>query len=67
MAGYLLQTEYAKVSAPLVKLTRMNVQFAWGQTEQEAFDSLNNFLVSNKVMAQPATSKPFKLCTDVCD
>lgn len=69
MAGYYRQCVpgFAKIAAPLVKLTRKNVRFAWGQMEQEAFDTLKKLLVSSKVMALPDTSKPFKLYTDACD
>ena len=69
MAGYYRQCvpQFAKVAAPLVRLTKKQARFSWGQEQQEAFDVLKELLVSSQVMAHPDTSKPYKLYTDACD
>jgi len=69
MTGYyrLCMSHYAHISEPLVALTRKNARFTWGVKEQEAFDSLKNLLVSDKVIAHPQVDKPYKLYTDACD
>lgn len=69
MTGYYRQCiqDYARIAAPLVKLTKKNTRFQWGLEEKEAFDTLKELLVSSEVMAHPDTSEPYKLYTDACD
>ena len=67
--GYYRQCihDYARVAAPLVKLTKKNTRLRWGVEESKAFDTLKGLLVSSKVMAHPDTSQHFKPYTDACD
>ena len=69
MTGYYRQCikDYAKISEPLVHLTKKNVRFEWTDKQQTAFDLLKNALVSDHVMAHPQTDKPYLLYTDACD
>ena len=69
MAGYYRQCvpQFAKVAAPLVRLTKKHARFTWGPEQQKSFETLKELLVSSRVMAHPDTSKPYKLYTDACD
>ena len=69
MVNYYAKTipGYARVSEPLVKLTRKNQPFVWGPDQQQAFDNLKQLLMSNEVMAYPCTDRPYKLYTDASD
>ena len=58
---------YARVSEPLVKLTRKNQPFEWGLDQEQAFQSLKQLLMSEEVMAYPRTDRPYKLYTDASD
>ena len=69
MTGYYRQCiqDYAKISEPLVYLTKKNVRFEWTDKQQHAFDALKQALVSDHVMAHPQTDQPYLLYTDACD
>jgi transposase InsO family protein len=66
MAGYYRQTvkDFARITEPLVKLTRKHARFEWGDPQQRAFEAVKSALTSNEVMAYPQVNKPFKLFTD---
>ena len=44
-------------------LTRKNQEFAWGQTQQDAFDCLKQKLSTTPVLAFPNFGLPFILTT----
>ena len=69
MTGYYRQcmAGYAKISEPLVALTRKANPFVWGASEQTAFDDLKLVLMSEHVMAHPRVGVPYKLYTDACN
>lgn len=69
MSGYYRTCirDYARVTEPLVELTRKNVRFRWEDRHQEAFNTLKQALVSEQVMAHPRVDKPYLLYTDACD
>ena len=69
MTGYYRQCipNYAHVANPLVKLTHKHARFVWGRVEHEAWETLRDLLVSDRVMAYPQLNKPYKLYTDACD
>ena len=69
MTGYYRQCiqDYAKISQPLVHLTKKNVRFEWKEPQQTAFEQLKQALVSDHVMAHPRTDQPYFLYTDACD
>ncbi len=58
---------FAAIAEPLYQLTRKNVAWHWGESQQSAFESLKSALVTSPVMAYPNTSKPYILYTDACD
>uniref|UniRef100_A0A914YI82 RNA-directed DNA polymerase n=1 Tax=Panagrolaimus superbus TaxID=310955 RepID=A0A914YI82_9BILA len=63
---------FAKIAAPLIKLTRKNTSFQWNDEEQQSFDQLKESLVKAPVLSQPdyesaiEGSKPFVVWTDAC-
>uniref|UniRef100_A0A914YC62 RNA-directed DNA polymerase n=1 Tax=Panagrolaimus superbus TaxID=310955 RepID=A0A914YC62_9BILA len=63
---------FAKIAAPLIKLTRKNIAFQWNDEEQQSFDQLKESLVKAPVLSQPdyesaiEGSKPFVVWTDAC-
>ena len=52
------------LAKPLTVLTRKNQEFAWGQTQQDAFDCLKQKLSTTPVLAFPNFGLPFILTTD---
>ena len=56
--------DFAHVSEPLVKLTRMNVRFNWGEDAKEAFQLLKAKLLSPPILGHPDLNKPFIVHTD---
>lgn len=55
---------FSTVVAPLTRLTRKNVRWAWTATEKEAFQRIKHALTSAPVLACPDFSRPFLLQTD---
>ena len=69
LTGYYrnLIPEYSRIALPLTHLTSKYVKFTWGKKEQVAFERLQNELVSDRILAYPDPSRPYKLYTDSCD
>ena len=44
---------FSEIAQPLTKLTRKSVRFSWGQSCQDAFESLKSKLVTAPVLAYP--------------
>lgn len=59
--------DFSKISQKLTKLLRKDTNFEWHQEQQEAFDSLRNYLKSEPILQYPDFSKPFILTTDASD
>ena len=59
-----LVPNFAEIAKPLTALTRKNQEFAWGLTQQDAFDSLKWKLSTTPVLAFPNFGLPFILTTD---
>ena len=59
--------DYAKVAYPLTALTRKDVDFVWGEKQQEAFEALKAALVSKPMLNLPNVREPFRLYTDASD
>uniref|UniRef100_A0AC35F203 Integrase catalytic domain-containing protein n=1 Tax=Panagrolaimus sp. PS1159 TaxID=55785 RepID=A0AC35F203_9BILA len=63
---------FSVIASPLVALTRKDTKFCWGDSEQAAFDTLKEKLISAPILAQPdyeaaiGGSKPFIIWTDAC-
>ncbi|WVZ81498.1 hypothetical protein U9M48_028869 [Paspalum notatum var. saurae] len=58
---------YAMVSRPLTLLLKKGVPFVWTPETAEAFQLLQQKLVTAPVLALPDLSKPFVLETDACN
>ena len=69
MCGYYRQClpNYAKVAEPIVRLTRKNEPFFWGDEQQGSFSKLKEMLMSEPVMAYPKVGQPYKLVHDACE
>ena len=69
MAGYYrrLIRNFAHMALPLTHLTREDVEWQWGEKEQQAFEALKAALISAPVMAAPDYSRPFIVHTDASD
>jgi len=57
-------TGFALIAEPLIKLTRSNEEWHWGQDQQKAFEKLKERMVQSPVLAHPDWSKDFYLQTD---
>lgn len=55
---------FSKITRCLTNLLKKNVTFNWTSTQQEAFQTLKNHLMSEKILQYPDFSKPFNLTTD---
>lgn len=69
MAGYYrtLIPNYAQIAGPLVELTRKHTKFKWGPRQHTAWSWLRDELTSDRIMAHPDPTKPYRLYTDACD
>jgi hypothetical protein len=59
-----LVQKFAEAAKPLTILTRMDQNFIWGPSQQEAFDDLKNRLSISPVLAYPNFELPIILTTD---
>jgi hypothetical protein len=57
----------AQNKVPLTKLMRKDVQWHWGEEQQEAFEQLKLALTRAPVLARPDMNLPFSLQTDASD
>lgn len=55
---------YSKIALPLTNLTKDKTNFVWSEREQEAFEILKNYLISEPCLHLPDFSRPFCLFTD---
>ncbi len=56
---------YARLSAPLLRLLKKDVPFAWGDAQENAFHALKTALTTAPVLAFPDFNKLFVIATDV--
>ena len=68
LAGYYRKfiKDFAKISAPLTRLTKKNLVFAWDVDCDDAFRRLKRALTTAPVLVLPDGSKPFTVYTDAC-
>ena len=52
------------VLAPLTRLTKKVIKFAWKEVEQKAFDDIKCITSQETLLAYPNFNKPFVICTD---
>lgn len=56
--------DFTKFSQCLTKLLKKNAKFIWTDQQQNAFDNLRRYLISEPILQYPDFSKPFILKTD---
>ena len=54
----------AEIAAPLNELRKKGAKFTWGESQQKAFHTLKEAIISPPVLRTPDFSKPFILQTD---
>jgi hypothetical protein len=59
--------DFSGLTHPLLDLTRKDVPFHWGTSQESAFQSLIQAFITAPVLALPDHSKPFCLITDASD
>ena len=57
---------FARLAAPLLKLTRKTTVFQWTEACEEAMKVLKDKLTTAPVLAYPSFDKPFTVETDAC-
>ena len=68
LAGYYRKfiKDFAKISAPLTRLTKKNLVFTWDVDCDDAFRRLKRALTTAPVLVLPDGSKSFTVYTDAC-
>ena len=66
LAGYYRKfvPKFADVARPLVELTKDEVEFEWGETQERAFRILKDFLLKSPILRYPDPNLPYILFTD---
>lgn len=66
MAGWYRRfiNNFSKISKPLCKLTRKNVEFNWNPEAEESFSQLKSALVSAPILKMPDYNLPFRILSD---
>ena len=66
LAGYYRKfiKNFAKIARPLNYLFKDNIEFKWGQEQNEAFETLKTILTSKPLLQYPNFEKEFILTTD---
>jgi len=69
LAGYYHKfvKDFARLSAPLVALTKKDADFEWTEAQQQAFDAIKSSLSSPQILLIPDPNQPFTLETDASD
>ncbi|KAI3797110.1 hypothetical protein L1987_39802 [Smallanthus sonchifolius] len=66
LAGYYRRfiQDFSKIASPLTKLTRKEVKYEWGSTQEEAFKKLKEKLTQAPVLALPEGSEDLVVYSD---
>jgi RNase H-like domain found in reverse transcriptase len=56
--------DYPRIACPLLQLTHLTTPWSWNETEQMAFETLQNRMVDKPILRQLDFTKPFILLTD---
>jgi hypothetical protein len=55
---------FSRIASPLTQLLHTDSKWCWGESQQQAFDSLKSALSSSPVLAIPNDSLPYVITTD---
>jgi hypothetical protein len=66
LAGYYRRfiPQFSKVAAPLHKLLKKDVQYVWGESQEIAFHTLKQKLMTKPILKYPDFTQEFILTTD---
>jgi len=56
--------DFARVARPMNMLTRKNVKWVWGESQQKAFDELKGVFTTKPVLVAPDLDKEFRVKVD---
>lgn len=56
--------DFAKIVRPLTELTKKNKEWTWGESENEAFETLKKAFTTAPILRIPDDTNPFRLSTD---
>jgi len=56
--------DFAQVARPMNMLTRKDVKWVWGKSQQKAFDKLKGVFMTKPVLAAPDLDKEFRVEAD---
>ena len=59
--------DFARIAKPLNYLTRLDVKFQWGDSQQSAFEALRDRIISEPILQYPDFTKAFVVTTDASD
>lgn len=59
--------DYSKIAIPLTRLTRKEVTWRWGESQQKAFEQLKQACIEEPVLKMFEPNKPSRLETDASD
>lgn len=55
---------FAEIAKPLTEMTKKDRPWVWGETEQQAFETLKTRLIEPPILGYPRFDSPFTLTTD---
>ncbi len=58
--------KFAQLAKPLTDLTKKNIKFDWGPSQQRSFELLKNAMTDSMVLAFPNYNLPFEVHPDAC-
>jgi hypothetical protein len=59
--------DYSRITTPLTRLTRKDVQWEWGDKQQQAFDTLKEAMMTEPILQHFDPAKPVTIETDASD
>ena len=59
--------DYSQITTPLTRLTRKEVQWEWGDQQQQAFDTLKKAMITEPILQHFDPAKPVTIETDASD
>ena len=54
-------SNFARIAAPLTRLTQKGVKYVWTQTCKESFKELKNWLTTSPILALPIMGEEFTI------